>query len=690
MALGDLAAPLWPHQEEAIEAACQHLAEGGRATQVLACGAGKTKIGAHVVAVLAPGERRLVFAPTVMLLSQLWREYRATLGDAVLGRVLLVCSADQPSEGDRAGLDDLATDQVCVTTDPDVIAAVVSGPGPVTVFSTYASAPTLARAHREHRVPPWDVVIGDEAHRTVAGKIWPQVNDDARLPARRRLFMTATPRRLTGRAGMLDVVGMDDERVFGPTIYRFPYAQAIDLGLLAGYRVVASVISDHEIRALATDPGGHTALRVGRAVIPAPMLAAQIALLRATSSFGLTRAISYHNAVANAQHFASTLPAVADLLPVADQPARIWARHVHGGHTASVREGRLAKLAEGVDDGLAVLSNARLLSEGVDVPAVDAVLFADPRRSTTDIVQAIGRAVRLGGQPGKVATIIIPLLITVGSDPDTAIADSAFASVWQVVRALRSHDEDLAAELDRIRCDKHLGGGTPRLNWLHVDGIEVTPAFAEAISVRVVESATSSWEEYYGACIAYHKEHGHLAVKESYVTNKGLRLGAWLSTQRTRRNAGKLERHRTERLEQLGIPWHYHDAAWERAYAAAVEFKQKNGHVDISRYHITEDGINLGQWLAKTRYKAKKLSDYRRRRLNELGITWSVPNEKRKKRLQAAEAYHNKYGHLNVPSRYVTEDGIKLGYWLTYLRPRRETIDEEERRRLDELGMIWT
>ncbi|WP_431929930.1 methyltransferase, FxLD system [Nonomuraea jabiensis] len=169
---------LRPHQLEAVAQARKAFAAGDRATQVLSCGAGKTRIGAAVAATLTANGLRLVLAPTVMLLAQLLREYRLTLGDATLGTVLVVCSDHDAAE--RAGVDELQALHV-VTTDAAVIAAAASQPGPVTMLSTYASVATLSRAHHEHAMPPVDILIA-EAHRTVSGLLWRRVAAGVRLP----------------------------------------------------------------------------------------------------------------------------------------------------------------------------------------------------------------------------------------------------------------------------------------------------------------------------------------------------------------------------------------------------------------------------------------------------------------------------------------------------------------------------
>lgn len=695
---GDAAVTLWPHQVEAIEQACKALGDGGRATQVLACGTGKTFVGAHTAAALAARGQRLILVPTVTLVVQLVRAYRAALEPSVLGRVLAVCDERKVAVG-QVDIEELEAQQVQVSTDPRVIAQVVSDSRPVTVVSTYQSLAALTSAHHHHAMPEWDVVILDEAHRTVGGKHWSRANDDAFLPARRRLYMTATPRLITGAGANRDLAGMDDESVYGPTIYRLGYASAIELGLLAPYRLVASIVTDADIRLLTDESDGRTAMRLGRTVISARMLAAQIALLRAAGTYGVTRAISYHSSVADARHFAATLPGVAQTLPTGSSPFKVWASHLHAEHPHAIRHTRLERLAEGVDEGLAVLSNARLLSEGVDVPAVDAVVFADPRHSTVDIIQAIGRAVRLGGRPGKVATIIVPILAEPGTDVETAFASSAYAPVWRVMRALRSHDDELAAELDQLRrhgTDENSTGGGQRIaRWLHIDGIEVSERFVNAITVRMIESATAAWEEFYGAAIAYYEEHGDLLVPNRWVTDTGVGLGQWLHTQRTLRKRGHLRPERIRLLDAIAMVWSPHEAAWERGLAAAARYHEQHGHINVPQSFVDSDGYKLGDWILARRadYSRKRLDPARVRSLEALGITWQrakqVQDASWERGLAAATDYRKQYGDLDVPKAHVTEDGFRLGAWIDRLRQNPEDLAPERKAGLNALGMHW-
>jgi superfamily II DNA/RNA helicase len=192
-------------------------------------------------------------------------------------------------------------------------------------------------------------------------------------------------------------------------------------------------------------------------------------------------------------------------------------------------------------DSTIVVSNARVLSEGVDVPELDGVMFADPRNSPTDVVQAVGRALRRGGREDKTATIIVPILLNQAESPEAALDGSQFDTVYRVVRALRAHDERLADELDERRIavtTEDLHEGDPREHrlpdWFEVIGTPVTAAFAAALSVRTVRMTTSPWADGLAAARAYRDAHGHLNPETGHVTGDGFPLGAWLASQRAR------------------------------------------------------------------------------------------------------------------------------------------------------------
>ena len=543
---------LWAHQAEAAQAACAELSIGGRATVVAACGTGKTVTGAEVSRRLAPVGRVLVVVPTLELLAQTGRAWAGWLRGGA-GHVIGVCSDQGATDDVREALAGMANLRAQVITDPGSLARLLAAGGRLTVLCTYASLPVIAAAHRDHGAPAWDLVIADEAHRSAghADRSWSMLHWNAVLPAARRLYMTATPRIMPGVGEQ--VISMDNPAVFGPVVHRLPFARAIADGLLADYRVIVAVTTDAEAAKLTA---GQLVSVAGRD-LPARMAAAQVALARTIRRHDLRRVITYHQRVASASQFAAAFAGTMDVMEISDRPRRpVTADYVSGRMTRAARRIRLERL-EDPGPGTTVIANARVLAEGVDLPALDAVMFADPKDSVIDTVQAVGRALRRGSRAGKIATIIVPVLVAEAEDAEIAVEGSEFDVVWQVVRALRAHDERLADQLDQARAQlgrpRHPSAETSPIasKWLQVTGTPITAAFTRAIQVRTIRAATSSWPAWHAALTVYHARHGHARVPPGYTTPNGMALGDWLAGQRRLYGAGQLAVDRTRALEAL-------------------------------------------------------------------------------------------------------------------------------------------
>lgn len=684
--------PLWPHQKEAVDAAAAALAGGGRATVVMACGTGKTRVAAEACARLAPTGRRLVVVPTLELLYQSVHAYRDHLG-AALGRVSAACSLPGPAmDATTASADEieeLEDEGVLVTTDPAVLHADLAPQGTATLFATFASLPAVAALHADHGLGPWDLVVVDEAHRSVGSTdgVWARVHENTAIPAARRLYMTATPRLYQGED--LDVLSMDDEEVFGPQVYRLPFATAIETGLLADYRLVVSVVTDTEVAALAM---GEDVLSLDGNAVPARMAAAQIALLRAIDEYGLRRVITYHNTVAAAHRFAGTLVNAAPLVERAGPARPVAAYPVDGSMGLEERRAVLRHL-RAPGERTVVVSNCRVLSEGVDVPELDGVAFVDPRGSGVDVVQAVGRALRKGSGTTGTATILVPLTITEGETAEAALEGSAFDGVWRIVRALRAHDERVADHLDRNRARHlNLGGNSGSADgptWFVTSG-RVGEDFARAIALRMVETSTSRWWEGYGVAEQWYAEHGHLRVPEGAAPLPGRAhsgqgrqsLLGWLTLQRQEYRRGILSRERRELLEAIGIVWDPREEAWEANYALAAEHSREHGGVlDPHR----EDA--LARWVYQQRQLHRKgaLDAGRIARLDRIGMVWDPREEQRRRRYRELARFRAEHGHLRPPHDH------PVAQVLMYERReyRLGKTSAEHARALEALGVVW-
>jgi len=688
---------LWPHQELAVKSAVSHLAGGGRCQVIAACGTGKTRIGAEASRQLTAGGKVLVVVPTLVLLAQTARAWAGYLQEAA-GVIGAVCSEPATEIGVaeiRPLMDDL---HAGVTRDPDELAAWLRAPGRLTVFITYQSLPVPAEAAKRRGVPRWDLIVIDEAHRS-AGRIeraWNAVHDDERLPARYRLYMTATP-RLIG-TDKYEAVGMDDPAVFGPEAYRLTFAEAIEAGLLADYRVAVTAVTEPEVARLVA--AGQNVSAGGEAV-PARMLAAQIALLKACRQYGLQRVITFHHRVASAQRFAGTLLNAADLLNAAERPRLIRAAAVDGTMTLSQRRDVLRHL-DTPGNRTVVVSNARVLTEGVDVPELDAVMFADPRDSATDVVQAVGRALRRGSQDAKTATIIIPVILDQAEAPEAALESPEFATVWRVVRALRAHDERLADWLDEHRVRYTMEEeptGPPRMHeppdWLTVSGTPVTSSFARALQVRLVDVAASPWPAWLAALTGYKAEHGNARVPQGYRTPAGQDLGSWLSKQRQQHAAGHLPADRAAALDELGVIWQPQEETWARGLDHATAYHHTHGNLDVPFRHQADDGFPLGSWLAERRseQRARTLAPDRAAALEQLGVQWDRAFDAAFQRgLDHLAAYRDQHGHTQVPVAWTDPgDEYRLGAWLAAQRSRyrRSVLTSGRVTALEALGVTW-
>ena len=681
---------LWPHQRGATEAAVAHLACSERGLIVMACGTGKTRTGAEVTRRLAPGGKVLVVVPTQELLAQTCRDYAAFLGAGV-GRIGAVCAERaatieaNEARGEMAGL------HAGVSTDPPKVASWLRAPGRVTIFTTYASLPVVSAAHRIPRTPGWDVAVIDEAHRAagLAGRAWSAINDDTAIPVARRLYMTATP-RILAPASRDDVVSMDDEKVFGREVFRVSFAEAISRGLLADYQIAVVVVDSAEVAQLAA---GEQIVSSSGTAVPARMLAAQLGLLKAARQYDLRRIITYHHRVAGARRFAQTLLNAADLLPATERPRLIRAASVDGSMRPGDRREALRHL-KAPGDRVVVVTNSRVLSEGVDVPDLDAVMFADPRDSGTDVVQAVGRALRRGSRESKTATIIIPVVLDQAEFTAVTLDSSEYATVWRVVRALRAHDERMASWLDQARVSRARIGpdAIPESpDWLTVTGTPVGPSFAAALQVHIVTAGTSPWLDGYAHAADFHAAHGHLNLPVAHVASDGYPLGRWLHGQRQERKRGALAAERVARLDAIAMVWEVFEGPWLDGLARLRAYRTAFGHLDIPEPHLDSDGFALGKWASQLRGRrtAGTLSAEKIAILDDLGLPWSARDHRWALGLKAATSYHAAHGHLAVPRGYATADGFRLDSWVRIQRRKlgEGTLDARQAAALEALGV---
>lgn len=678
-----------PHQLKAIDDVTKKLEDRGQL--IMACGTGKTLAGQRIAEKLKC-KTTLVLLPSLILLSKTVKEWVNEREEDFI--FLPVCSDKNVTTGD----DEIALSNselpMRSTTNAAEIVEFLRRKRNKVVFATYQSSPKVAEAFRLGTVSPLDLILADEAHRC-AGKISPEfstVLDNKKIPAKRRLFMTATPRMysssLKNKVNEVDIqiASMDDEVVFGPVLHHLTFGQAIahDPPLLTDYRVVVVGVNEASYRSLVEE---RALLKTkGGVEDDARSLATLLGLSKAIKNYDLKRVISFHNRVTLARDFAdSFMKFQQDLKAEAKPEGKITYRHVSGEMPTSERVRKLRALGSLTDEDRYLLANARCLSEGVDVPALDGVAFIDPKRSKIDIIQAVGRAIRLSA--GKeTGTIVIPVFLSDSEDPDEVLSTSEFDQVWEVVNALRSHEETLGDMLDEFRTKLARKQKVSFKGSKLIIDLPATmpPHFIDAFETKLIETTTASWDFLYGLLIEYQKEFGNCLVHNGYRIN-GFRLGSWVSNQRHLKNS--LPRDRLEKLNALAFVWDAFEQAWDEAFQYLCNYKKLNGDCLVPQREVFE-GFALGTWVGTQRKLGGDISAERLEKLNSIGFSWNPIEESWDKGLEHLAQYHAEKGDCLVPRDYVSKN-FPLGHWVSRQRKSRTSLTKEKVAKLNGLQFVW-
>lgn len=693
------------HQLEAIDGVVSSFHGADRGQLIMACGTGKTFTTLWIKEALE-ATSTLILLPSLGLLSQTLHEW--TLAANLPFDVLCVCSDDTVGKkGSDEIIHSVADVAFPVTSNVEEIRKFLLRSGAKVVFSTYQSSPLLAEAQRDAAIPDFDLAIADEAHRC-AGKVgndFTTVLDAKRIRASKRLFATATPRtystnvkKAAGERG-IDVVGMDDEAVFGKVLYSLPFGDAIKRGLLTDYQVVIIGVDNPTIAAwienrelVKTDSGIEN---------DAESLAAQIGLLKAYKDYDLRRVISFHSRVKRAEQFSKDLLDVIGWVGDEHKPSGTMKTDFVSGEMATdKRRIKLSQLKALSPQERGLLTNARCLSEGVDVPSLDGVAFIDPRSSQIDIIQAVGRAIRLSANK-TAGTIILPVFIEAGVDAEASIEDSNFKPIWDVLNALKAHDDVLSAELDQIRTEMGRKGRSTvdptALSKIHIDLPEsVDQSFGESLRTHLVERATDTWEHWFGLLQCYLAEKGSCFVPHSHILPNGYKLGQWVASQRTRR--GTITPERQARLEALpGWSWNLFDDAWETGFRHLSEYTVANGNCSVLKSQVLPNGYKVGGWVAEQRITRKRIPIDRQERLEALsGWSWNTSEDAWETGFQYLSEYSEANGNCLVPQSHILPNGYTLGAWVTSQRGRKNrrggggAMPPERQARLEALkGWSW-
>ncbi|MCC9737598.1 DEAD/DEAH box helicase [Streptomyces sp. MNU89] len=762
--------------------------QGARGTIVSATGSGKTIMAAASALECFPDGRILVTVPTLDLLVQTAQAWRAV---GHRSRMVAVCSLENDPVLNELG--------VRTTTNP-IQLALWAAHGPVIVFATYASLvdredfehpmgqgrvrgpleAALAGGERLYgqRMDGFSLAIIDEAHSTAGdlGKPWAAIHDNARIPADFRLYLTATPRILAaprpqkgadGQEVEIATMGQDSE-TYGPWLAELGLSEAIERGILAGFEI--DVL---EIRDPSPILGESEEAQRGRR-----LALLQTALLEHAAAYNLRTIMTFHQKVEEAATFAEKMPktaaelyvndasdddlAAADRLPKSSidaefyeleagrhvPPDRVWSAWLCGDHLVAERREVLRQFANGVDANnrrvhRAFLASVRVLGEGVDITGergVEAICFADTRGSQVEIVQNIGRALRLNRDGStKVARIIVPVFLEPGEDPTDMVASASFRPLVAVLQGLRSHDERLVEQLAsralthgqrkvHLRRDEdgrivgaggEVGedqeqddtGGAVESALLHFSSPRDSATIAAFLRTRVYRPESLVWLEGYQALIRWRAENeitGLYAVPYDVEVEVGVTkafpLGRWVHQQRKALRAGELEERRKTLLDapEAGMVWEPGEEAWETKLAALRSYRRATGHLAPRQDALwgeseAEGLVPIGQHMANLRRKGglgknPERAAERANQLTAIDPDWNCPwplDWQRHYRILAHLTEDEPGGVLPDIAPGVLMDGDDIGRWLQ--RQTQPTawaqLSSEQQERLTKLGL---
>lgn len=505
------------HQQRALQDVVEGLAEADRGKLIMACGTGKTYTSLKIAEKIAPNGRVLFLVPSLALMTQSLREWTNESHSGISS--VAVCS--DPNVGkSRKKTDDEAEITIhdlsypATTNAKELVGQFLSlealhedNPRMRVVFSTYQSIEAVSKAQKLG-LPDFDLIICDEAHRTtgvtLSGKDeshFVKVHDAKFIKGKKRLYMTATPRiygdsaKTKAQEAAAELASMDDPAKFGEELHRLGFGEAVGQSLLSDYKVLVLAVDEKYVAKTFQKQiaDKNSELNLDDAVkimgcwdglekrgkrMASPDLEGDIQPMR--------RAVAFSRSIKDSKDFVRKFHEIIDAYkeanPDDDRLLNVEADHVDGSFNALRRGALLEWLkADAPGNTCRILSNARCLSEGVDVPALDAVMFLNPRKSVIDVVQSVGRVMRRA-EGKNFGYIILPIGIPADKSPEDALKDNEkYKVVWQVLQALRAHDDRFNATINQLELNKNrpdnidvIGVGGPDADGESADGTDST------------------------------------------------------------------------------------------------------------------------------------------------------------------------------------------------------------------------
>ncbi len=639
----------YPHQLEAISKSTKYFKGNNIGQLIMACGSGKT-LTSFWIAEKNNSKKVLFLAPSISLLAQTLTVWINNSKNKKKN-FFVVCSDE------TAGIDnenEFTSDYAFPsTTDINQINNFINSNEEYVIFSTYQSSKTVLKAAKENKTK-FDITICDESHR-LTGKVNENYGTilSKNFPTKLKLFMTATPRIISyglkkaAKGRDIELISMDDENIFGKVIYELTFGEAINKKLLADYKIIVTGVSNKEIEK-------NEFIKVNDKTIDIQTYAKAVTLKKVLKKYNLKKVITFHSYIKSASLFSELL-----------NNLKLSSNFISGTHNIRERK-ELVKKLERKTKEVEILSNARVLSEGIDLPELDCISFIDPKTSVVDIVQAVGRAIRASKDKKKIGYIVIPILLD---------DSKSFETVYKTVIAMRSHDARMSEELDKFRIQ--MGNGTNLSNLKIPNLIIDLPTYVDSkfkvdLISKTIEVASETWLFWFGLLQKYSEENGHANVPGRYFQD-GFYLGKWVQHQRSYFKGGNLSEERINLLNTID-GWSF-DPQKDNF---EIFFKLLSEYLDIHKKMPTSGfeykGIDLMSKVLAINHQRKqgKYDLNRIKRLNSLtikGFGWSKDDIAFEKNFSDLKTFSRREKNSYPDVKHIeTEGGVQLGRFANNIR----------------------
>lgn len=641
------------YQKKIIDIVSSYFTANCRGKLILPCGTGKTLVSLWIKEKLNV-RLTLFLVPSLNLIRQTKNEWIKNCKEAF--EYIIVCSElDIDNEQDSSNLKLYDLDSF-VTGEPKAIKEFIKKetPNKKVIFSTYQSFKKIIDSYNEE-LPSIDFAICDEAHRTASinyGVFSLIHNDIGKMLIKNRLYMTATPRvysrtikKNIEETGNL-LFDMSDEKVYGKEIYRMSFAEAINLGILVDYQIICFGVADENIYKLLKNN-----IYINRNATINDFVNNYVVKI-SFDRYPISHAISFHSKVKQAQLFSERNKKICH---------NINSFFVSGKQPSSKRSVILNAFK---NSEKAVVSNARCLTEGIDIPSVDAVFFCDPKNSKVDIVQAVGRTLRKDKKnKSKIGRIIIPMYFSKGLNIEDEIDTSIYSNVVKIIRSIADQDERLQDEINSFAYRQaNIGNNNSKIHFNFEKESKLNDLLAfenigkkveDALFGEIISKNSMTWDLYYKELSDYLALHNNIYPKQQ----DNMRLYIWCSQQRNAKTKKLLSEDRIDKLELLNFSWNMQVDSWNETFNKLVDYLKVNNNNWPRQRNSTGIEHTLAIWMMKIdkEYREGKLKKERYDKLNSIGYVfknrkWSECFENAKQKIEELGHFPNQCEDNNVYS----------------------------------------